>query len=106
MKRTFPTHLRAAAFAALSLAFLDGCDHDKRYVHVVFDRMDLATDPAGEGVVTDPQLVNPMGLQLSPGTNFWAANNGPGTVTAYQRDGLPLPAGAPLAVKLPVPGTL
>jgi uncharacterized protein (TIGR03118 family) len=106
MKRTFPTHLRAAAFAALSLVFLDGCEHGKRYVHVVFDRVDLVTDPAGQGVVTDPDLVNPMGLQLSPGANFWVANNGTGTVTVYQRDGLPLPAGAPLAVKLAVPATL
>jgi uncharacterized protein (TIGR03118 family) len=106
MTRTFSTHLSSTALAVLGLVVLGGCERDKRYVHVVFERFDLAADRAGLSEVTDPQLVNPMGLQVSPGNNFWVANNATGTVTVYQRDGTPLPASAPLVVKLPVPATL
>jgi uncharacterized protein (TIGR03118 family) len=106
MTRTFSASARGALLAVFSLAVLDGCDHDKRYVHVVFDRLDLTSDGAGLSGVTDPQLVNPMGLQLAPSSNFWVANNGTGTVTVYQSDGTALPAPAPLVVQLPVPDTL
>src|SRR6185503_12399980 len=99
MTRTFSTHLSSTALAVLGLVVLGGCERDKRYVHVVFERFDLAADRAGLSEVTDPQLVNPMGLQVSPGNNFWVANNATGTVTVYQRDGTPLPASAPLVVK-------
>jgi len=95
-----------AAFALLSIGLLAGCEHHTRYVDVVFERFDLAADRTGLSAVTDSNLVNPMGLQVSPGGNFWVANNATGTVTVYQPDGTPSPASAPLVVKLPLPATL
>jgi uncharacterized protein (TIGR03118 family) len=105
MTRTFSARWSGAALAVLSLALLDGCERDKRYVHAVFDRIDLATDPAGQSAVADANLVNPMGLQVGPSGNFWIANNATGTVTVYQLNGTPVPASDPLVVELPVPAT-
>lgn len=89
---------------ALGLGALSGCEGDKRYLHVVFERLDLVSNAEG-AAASDPNLVNPIGLQLSPGGNFWVANNATGTVTVYQADGTPLPLNEPLQVTLPVPAS-
>jgi uncharacterized protein (TIGR03118 family) len=86
-----------------ALAVLAGCDNDEQYVSLLFERTDLVADRSGLSEFDDPNLVNPIGLQLSPSTSFWTANNATGTATFYQRDGLPLPPDAPLAVQMPVP---
>jgi uncharacterized protein (TIGR03118 family) len=88
--------------AALTLG-LFGCEHHKRYLDAVFDPFYLTADRDGLAEATDPQLVNPVGLQVGPSGSLWVANNGTGTATFYGLDGTPLPAGAPLAVALPVP---
>jgi uncharacterized protein (TIGR03118 family) len=106
MTRTLSAGRASSALALLSLGLLAGCEHGKRYVDVVFERFDLVGDRAGVSAGTDANLVNPMGLQTSPSGNFWVANNGTGTATVYQRDGVPLPLSEPLVVSLPVPATL
>jgi uncharacterized protein (TIGR03118 family) len=106
MTRTQSVSRASSVLALLSLTLLGGCERGKRYVDVVFERFDLASDRAGLSAVTDANLVNPAGIQVSPAGNFWVANNGTGTVTVYQPNGTPLPVSEPLAVTLPVPATL
>jgi uncharacterized protein (TIGR03118 family) len=106
MTRAFSAYATGICLALPGLCSLWGCEGDKRYVDVVFERLDLAADRSGLSAVTDPNLVNPMGLQGSPSSNFWVANNATGTVTVYQRNGTPVPESEPLVVTLPVPATL
>lgn len=102
MSRTILSSFGRLGLLALSLAALSGCEGDKRYLNVVFERFDLVSNADG-AVASDPNMVNPIGLQLSPGGNFWVANNATGTVTVYQADGTPVPLDEPLVVTLPVP---
>lgn len=102
MSRTILSHFGRLGLLALSLGALTACEGDTRYLNVRFERFDLTSDTEG-APVSDPNLVNPIGLQLSPGGNFWVANNATGTVTVYQPDGTPLPRERPLQVTLPVP---
>lgn len=87
---------------AASALGLFGCEHHKRYLDAVFDPLPLTADRDGLAEATDPQLVNPVGLQVGPSASLWVANNATGTATLYAMDGTPLPASAPLAVALPV----
>lgn len=105
MRRTFLADFLRCWLGVLSLGALGGCEHDKRYVDVVFERVDLATDQEGLSAVADSQLVDPVGLQLSPNGSFWVANGATGTVTVYGFDGTPLPVPEPRVVTLPAPAT-
>ena len=91
------------AWGLATLVVLGGCEDDKQYVSLLFERVDLAADRGGLAEFDDPNLVNPIGLQLSPSSSLWTSNNGTGTATLYEGNGLPLPAGEPLAVQMPVP---
>lgn len=102
MSRTILSHFGRLGLLALGLGALTACEGDTRHVNVRFERFDLVADAEG-AAVTDANLVNPIGLQLSPGGNFWVANNATGTVTVYQANGTPLPLDQPLQVTLPVP---
>jgi uncharacterized protein (TIGR03118 family) len=103
MTRTFLAYILRCGLGVLSLGVLGGCERDKRYVEVLFERVDLASDQEGLSAVADSRLLDPIGLQVSPNGSFWVANGGTGTVTVYGRDGTPLPATEPLVVNLPVP---
>src|SRR3954467_4915621 len=81
----------SVACGLAALVFLGGCEKDDQYVSLLFERTDLVADRSGLSEFDDPDLVNPIGLQLSPSSSFWAANNGSGTATFYERNGLPLP---------------
>jgi uncharacterized protein (TIGR03118 family) len=48
-----------------------------------FQQVNLVADVAGVAPVTDPNLVNPWGLALSPTSPLWVANNGTDTSTLY-----------------------
>jgi uncharacterized protein (TIGR03118 family) len=106
MTRTFLAYILRCGLGVLSLGVLGGCERDKRYVNVVFERVDLATDQQGLSPVADSHLVDPTGLQISPNGSFWVANAATATVTVYGFDGTPLPVAEPLVVNLPVPATL
>jgi uncharacterized protein (TIGR03118 family) len=71
----------------------------------------LVSDLPGMAITTDPNLVNPWGLVAGPGTPFWVANNGTGTSTLYNGQGVPQPQptpknpnATPLIVNVPGPG--
>ena len=49
-----------------------------------YDQVDLVSDLPGRAQLTDPLLVNPWGLALSPTSPIWVANNGTGTATLYR----------------------
>jgi uncharacterized protein (TIGR03118 family) len=45
---------------------------------------DLVSDLPGRAQLTDPLVVNPWGLALSPTSPVWVANNGSGVATLYR----------------------
>ena len=44
----------------------------------------LVSNTAGVATTTDPQLLNPWGISILPGQDFWIANNNSGTSTLYE----------------------
>jgi uncharacterized protein (TIGR03118 family) len=47
----------------------------------------LVSNTAGVAATTDSQLLNPWGISLIPGQDFWIANNNSGTSTLYDLNG-------------------
>src|SRR5580692_6421989 len=47
----------------------------------------LVSNTAGVANSTDPQLLNPWGISILPGQDFWIANNNSGTSTLYDGQG-------------------
>jgi uncharacterized protein (TIGR03118 family) len=47
----------------------------------------LVSNTAGVAKTTDPQLLNPWGISIFPGQDFWIANNNGGTSTLYDENG-------------------
>jgi len=47
----------------------------------------LVSNTAGFATTTDPQLLNPWGISILPGQDFWIANNNSGTSTLYDLNG-------------------
>jgi uncharacterized protein (TIGR03118 family) len=47
----------------------------------------LVSNTASVATTTDPQLLNPWGISLLPGQDFWIANNNSGTSTLYDLNG-------------------
>src|SRR6202171_2110228 len=47
----------------------------------------LVSNTAGVAKTTDPQLLNPWGISILPGQDFWIANNNGGTSTLYDLTG-------------------
>lgn len=47
----------------------------------------LVSNSAGIANTTDPQLLNPWGISILPGQDFWIANNKSGTSTLYDENG-------------------
>lgn len=47
----------------------------------------LVSNTAGIATTTDPQLLNPWGISILPGQDFWIANNNSGTSTLYDLNG-------------------
>jgi uncharacterized protein (TIGR03118 family) len=56
-----------------------------------YDEVDLVSDVPGRAQLTDPLVVNPWGLALSPTSPLWVANNGTGTATLYRGASGPTP---------------
>src|SRR5580704_1513864 len=52
-----------------------------------YSQTNLVSNTAGVGNTTDPQLLNPWGISLLPGQDFWIANNNSGTSTLYDLNG-------------------
>jgi uncharacterized protein (TIGR03118 family) len=52
-----------------------------------YSQTNLVSNTAGLGTTTDPQLLNPWGISILPGQDFWIANNNSGTSTLYDAHG-------------------
>src|ERR1700683_5647077 len=52
-----------------------------------YSQTNLVSNTAGVGATTDPQLLNPWGISILPGQDFWIANNNSGTSTLYDAKG-------------------
>src|ERR1700691_3433255 len=52
-----------------------------------FFQTNLVSNTAGVATTTDPQLLNPWGISILPGQDFWIANNNSGTSTLYNAQG-------------------
>ena len=52
-----------------------------------YSQTNLVSNVAGVGATTDSQLLNPWGISVLPGQDFWIANNNSGTSTLYDQNG-------------------
>src|ERR1700721_1969897 len=52
-----------------------------------FSQTNLVSNTAGVAATTDPQLLNPWGISILPGQDFWIANNNSGKSTLYDAKG-------------------
>ena len=52
-----------------------------------YSQTNLVSNTAGVAATTDPQLLNPWGISILPGQDFWIANNNSGTSTLYDNQG-------------------
>jgi uncharacterized protein (TIGR03118 family) len=66
-----------------------------------FKWKNLVSDIPGVAQRVDSNVVNPWGIIPSPTNTIWIANNGTGTSTLYNTDGVPVPEGNPLVVTIP-----
>ncbi|HEX7553841.1 MAG TPA: TIGR03118 family protein, partial [Geothrix sp.] len=64
-----------------------------------YQMTNLVSDQALAGATTDTHLVNPWGLAYGPATDFWVANQGNASTTAY--DGLGAKPAPPIVVSVP-----
>jgi uncharacterized protein (TIGR03118 family) len=54
---------------------------------VGYSQTNLVSNTAGVAKTTDSQLLNPWGISILPGQDFWIANNNGGTSTLYDGQG-------------------
>jgi uncharacterized protein (TIGR03118 family) len=94
------THLRFFCVAIALLLFATTASRADN-PHNGFDWTNLVSDIAGVAERVDSNLVNPWGIVPSANNTIWIANNGTGTSTLYNTDGVPVPVGHPLVVTIP-----
>ncbi len=68
-----------------------------------YTQHNLVSDISGIADQTDPSLVNPWGISMSPTSPFWISNNHSGVAAVYDGQGKPTPAASPIVVRIPVP---
>jgi uncharacterized protein (TIGR03118 family) len=52
-----------------------------------YSQTNLVSNTAGIATTTDPQLLNPWGISVLPGQDFWIADNNSGVSTLYDQNG-------------------
>src|ERR1700691_1028717 len=52
-----------------------------------YSQTNLVSNIAGVGATTDTQLLNPWGISVLPGQDFWIADNNSGVSTLYDQNG-------------------
>ncbi|HEY6765178.1 MAG TPA: TIGR03118 family protein [Candidatus Sulfotelmatobacter sp.] len=52
-----------------------------------YSQTNLVSNTAGVATITDPQLLNPWGISVLPGQEFWLADNNSGVSTLYDQNG-------------------
>jgi uncharacterized protein (TIGR03118 family) len=75
------------------------CLEDRVVPSADFVQTNLVSDVPGLAQVLDPNLINAWGLTASSSSPFWVSNQGSGTSTLYNGQGVP--QGGPLIVKIP-----
>jgi uncharacterized protein (TIGR03118 family) len=69
--------------------------------HETYAVTNLVSDGATPAIHTDANLVNAWGLTATGTSPWWSANNGTGTTTLYNGDGVAQPQLSPLVVSVP-----
>jgi uncharacterized protein (TIGR03118 family) len=64
---------------------------DRCLLSTGYVQTNLASDVPGQAPVTDPNLINPWGISLSPAGAFWFSDNGSGVSDLLDGNGQPLP---------------
>jgi len=83
--------------AVLAVLFAANTASAQRYI-----QHNLVSDVPSLAPRTDPNLVNAWGIAHSPSGPIWISNNGSGTSTVYDENGLPVPGPTtPLVVAIP-----
>ena len=73
-------------FVLLSLILISAIPSGLRAQQAGYFQTNLVSNTAG-ATTTDPQLLNPWGISILPGQDFWIANNNSGTSTLYDQNG-------------------
>jgi uncharacterized protein (TIGR03118 family) len=71
----------------LSTLIIIGIPSGLRAQQAGYFQTNLVSNTAGVATTTDPQLLNPWGISILPGQDFWIANNNSGTSTLYDLNG-------------------
>jgi uncharacterized protein (TIGR03118 family) len=71
----------------LSVFILTVLPSELRAQQAGYFQTNLVSNTSGAATTTDPQLLNPWGISILPGQDFWIANNNSGTSTLYDLNG-------------------
>src|SRR5580692_3584860 len=71
----------------LSTLIIIGTPSGLRAQQTGYFQTNLVSNTTGAANTTDPQLLNPWGISILPGQDFWIANNNSGTSTLYDNQG-------------------
>src|ERR1700675_195013 len=74
-------------FVLLSVILISAIPSGLRAQQGGYFQTNLVSNTAGAATTTDPQLLNPWGISILPGQDFWVANNNDGTSTLYDAQG-------------------
>jgi len=85
--------LASCRLSCLRVSLLLGCALSwSTFAHAQHYRQtNLVSDVPGMAMFLDPNLVNAWGLSRSSGSPWWVANNGTGTSTLYDGNGVAQP---------------
>lgn len=95
------TNLRFSYVVAITVLIFIGISSTAVDAQDGFKWKNLVSDIPGVAQRVDSHVVNPWGIVPSPTNTIWIANNGTGTSTLYNTDGIPVPEGNPLVVAIP-----
>jgi uncharacterized protein (TIGR03118 family) len=72
--------------------------------HAQFTQTDLVSNVPGQGVITDPKLVDPWGIAFNSASPAWIANEGTGFATLYTGGAQSPPVITKPALEVSIPG--
>src|SRR5260221_8465100 len=105
----FPRTSFSIRFAAATALALGALTTPLYAAQILYQAHNLVSDQAGQADHTDPNLVNAWGIVFGPNTPVWIANNGTGTATLYDGNGVLFPPPPvlpqPLVVSIPLSAT-
>jgi uncharacterized protein (TIGR03118 family) len=90
--KTIHTSIKTTLLVLIAMSFTAAFARADTYSWTNFQ-----SDIPGVAQHTDPNLVNPWGMSVSPGGTIWVSDNGTGVSTLYSQDG----TANPLVVEIP-----